>query len=52
MKTNYQAMYEARRGSVQDCLDVIQSGNVVAFAAACNAPEAILGQMHTIADRV
>ena len=52
MKTHYEAMYEARKGTVQDCLDVIQSGNVVAFAAACNAPEAILRQMHTIADRV
>ncbi len=52
MKTHYDAMYEARRGTVQDCLDVIRSGQVVAFAAACNAPEAILSQMHTIADRV
>ena len=52
MKTNYKAMYEARKGTVQDCLDVIQSGNVVAFAAACNAPNAIMEQMHTIAGRV
>lgn len=52
MRTNYRAMYEARKGDVQDCLDVIQSGNVVAFAAACNAPDAILSQLHTIAGRV
>ena len=52
MRTNYQAMYDARKGTVEDCLDVIESGNVVAFAAACNAPDAILSQMHTIADRV
>ena len=52
MRTNYQAMYEARKGTVQDCLDVIQSGNVVAFAAACNAPDTILSQFHTIAGRV
>ena len=52
MRTDYQAMYDARRGSVEDCLDVIQSGNVVAFAAVCNAPEAIMSRMHTIADRV
>ena len=52
MKTNYRAIYETRKGSVQDCLDVIQSGDVVAFAAACNAPDAIMRQMHTIADRV
>ena len=52
MRTNYRAIYESRRGTVQDCLDVIQSGDVVAFAAACNAPDAIMKQMHTIADRV
>lgn len=52
MRTNYRAMYETRKGDVQDCLDVIQSGNVVAFAAACNAPDAILSQLHTIAGRV
>ena len=52
MKSDYQAMYEERKGTVQDCLDVIQSGNVVVFASACNAPNAILSQMHTIADRV
>jgi acyl-CoA hydrolase len=52
MRTNYQAQYEAKRGTVQDCLDVIQSGDVVAFAAACNAPEKMLEQMHTIANRV
>ena len=44
MRTNYQALYEAKRGTVQDCLDQIQSGNVVTFAAACNAPVAILSQ--------
>lgn len=52
MKTNFEAIYETRRGSVQDCLDVIQSGNVVAFGSACNAPDAIMREMHTIADRV
>lgn len=52
MKTNYRAIYESRKGTVQDCLDVIQSGDVVAFAAACNAPDAIMKQMHTIAGRV
>lgn len=52
MKPNYEAMYEARKGSVQDCLDVIRSGSVIAFAAACNAPDAIMRQMHTIAGRV
>ena len=52
MKTHYEAMYEARKGTVQDCLDVIQSGNVIAFGAACNAPLAMLSEMHTIADRV
>ena len=52
MRTNYEAIYESRRGTVQDCLDVFQSGDVVAFASVCNAPNAILQQMHTIADRV
>ena len=52
MKKNYEAMYEARKGTVQDCLDEIRSGDVIGFAAACNAPLAIMGQLHTIADRV
>ena len=52
MRTNYTAIYESKKGTVQDCLDVIQSGHVVAFGSACNAPDAILRQMHTIADRV
>jgi acyl-CoA hydrolase len=52
MRTNYQALYEARKSTVQDCLDIIQSGDVVSFASACNAPVAILSQFHTIADRV
>ena len=52
MKTNYEAIYESRRGTVQDCLNVIQSGDVIAFASACNAPNDIMLEMHTIADRV
>ena len=52
MRSNYQAMYEARKSTVQECLGEIRSGSVVAFAAACNAPVEILMQMHTIADRV
>ncbi len=52
MGTDHQALYENRKGTVQDCLDIIQSGDVVAFAAACNAPGVILSQFHTIADRV
>ena len=52
MRTNYQTQYEAKKCTVQDCLDVIQSGNVVVFASACNAPVATLSQMHTIASRV
>ncbi|MCD7748441.1 MAG: 4-hydroxybutyrate--acetyl-CoA CoA transferase, partial [Oscillospiraceae bacterium] len=52
MRTNYQSLYNAKKGTVQDCLDVIQSGDVVAFAAACNAPVEMLEHMHTIADRV
>ncbi|MBR2717381.1 MAG: hypothetical protein IKD79_06560, partial [Oscillospiraceae bacterium] len=49
---NYEAMYEARKSTVRDCLDLIRSGDVVAFAAACNAPHAIMSQIHTIAPRV
>ncbi|MCC8357194.1 MAG: 4-hydroxybutyrate--acetyl-CoA CoA transferase [Oscillospiraceae bacterium] len=52
MRTNYQSLYNAKKGTVQDCLDVIQSGDVVAFAAACNAPVEMLNNMHTIANRV
>lgn len=52
MKTDYRSLYESKKGTVQDCLDVIRSGDVVAFASACNAPVAIMNEMHTIADRV
>ncbi|MCD7769892.1 MAG: 4-hydroxybutyrate--acetyl-CoA CoA transferase [Oscillospiraceae bacterium] len=52
MRTNYESLYNAKKGTIQDCLDVIQSGDVVAFAAACNAPVEMLNHMHTIADRV
>lgn len=52
MRNNYQAMYETKKGTVEDCLSVIQSGDVVAFASASSAPDAFLRQMHTIADRV
>lgn len=52
MRNNFHALYEEKRGTVQDCLDIIQSDNVVAFAAACNAPVEMLSHMHTIADRV
>ncbi len=52
MRSNYQALYEAKKSTVQGCLDEIRSGNVVDFAASCNAPVAIMSEMHTIADRV
>ena len=52
MRTHYETMYDVRRSSVAECLDEIHSGSVVAFATTCNAPLEILGQMHTIADRV
>ncbi len=52
MRKQFEAMYEARKGTVQDCLDVIRSGDVVVCGTACNAPLTILENMHTIADRV
>ena len=52
MKTNYQALFDAKTGTIDDCLDVIRSNDVVAFAAACNAPQRMLENMHRIADRV
>ncbi len=52
MRNNYESLYNSKKGTIQDCLDVIQSGDVVAFSAACNAPIRMLENMHTIADRV
>ncbi len=48
MRTNFQALYEAKKSTVRGCLDEIQSGDVVAFAACCNAPVAIMSEMHTL----
>lgn len=31
MKNEYQTLYETKRGTVQECLDVIRSGDVVAL---------------------
>ncbi len=52
MDSRFREMYEARKGTVQDCLELIRSGDMIAFAAFCNAPVEILSQLHTVADRL
>ncbi len=49
---DYSALYQQKKGSVQDALNFIQSGMTVYFASDCNEPIALLKQLHTVAPRV
>ena len=47
-----QQEYLKKKGSVQDCLSLIRSNDVVVMAGDGNCPKAISGEFHTIAPRV
>ena len=46
-----QDLYRAKKRSVQDCLDLIETGDVVCFAGEGGEATAICEQFHTIQDR-
>lgn len=49
---DYKAEYAKKKGTVEECLSLIKSGDVVVFACDGNAPLSIGAQFHTIAPRV
>lgn len=49
---DYKALYESKKCSVQECLNLIQSNDVIATGTDSNAAVIILKELHTIADRV
>ena len=49
---DYQKMYEEKKGTVQDCLDLIQSGDVIMCSNNYNETTVIFDHLHEIADRV
>lgn len=50
--SNFQALYEQKRKSVEDVLELIHSGDVVIVAQAGAEPRPLLEKLHTVADRV
>lgn len=50
--TEYERLYQQKKGTLEDCLSVFQSGDEVCFAGDGNQPYVILENLHTIADRV
>lgn len=48
---DYQKMYAEKKRSLQECLDLIQSGDHICFAKDCNEPLLMCQQLHTIAPR-
>lgn len=47
-----QELYQAKKSSLQDCLQLIRSNDNICFAKDCNEPRLFCEQLHTIADRV
>ena len=50
--TDYRALYEEKRATLQECLDVIQSGDVIFTTNNYCEPNVILSHLHEIAGRV
>ena len=50
--TIYEELYQKKKGTLADCLSVIQSGDEICFAGDGNQPWVILDHLHEIADRV
>ena len=49
---DYKKIYQSKLGTLQDALDLIQSGDVIWCSNNYNEPQTLFGQLHTIADRV
>ncbi len=50
--TEYEVLYQQKKGTLQDCLDVFRSNDEVCFAGDGNQPFVILEHLHEIAHRV
>ena len=49
---DYKRIYESKKGTVRDALDLIRSGDVIWCSNNYNEPATLFGQLHTIADRL
>ncbi len=50
--TDYQKIYESKKGTVEDALNMIKSGDIIWCSNNYNEPETLFGRLHEIADRV
>ena len=49
---DYKKMYVEKKRTLQECLDLIQSGDHICFGKDCNEPLLFCQQLHTVAPRV
>ena len=49
---DYQSLYEQKKSSIEECLNLIRSGDTIGVAGDCNESRAFLRRLHTIAPRV
>ena len=49
---DYKKIYESKKGTVEDALALIQSGDVIWCSNNYNEPQTLFGRLHEIADRV
>lgn len=49
---DYKAMYDQKKSTLQQCLDLIKSGDNICFGKDCNEPQEFCKELHTIAPRV
>ena len=49
---DYKKIYESKKGTVEDALNLIQSGDVIWCSNNYNEPSTLFGRLHEIADRV
>ena len=49
---DYQKMYSEKKRTLQECLDMIVSGDHICFGKDCNEPKLFCEELHTIAPRV
>lgn len=46
------SIYQQKKTTLQGCLDLISSGDVICFAGGCNQPVSFMRSFHTVAPRV